>query len=74
MVHKGTKEIETERLILRQFNKDDAEAMFKNWESDSKVTEFLRWPTAIDISEENRFLMNGFKDMRILIFISGQSS
>ena len=34
MVHKGTKEIETERLILRPFNKDDAEAMFKNWESD----------------------------------------
>lgn len=56
MVHKGTKEIETERLILRPFNKDDAEAMFKNWESDSKVTEFLRWPTAIDISEAEQVL------------------
>ena len=51
MEHKGTKTIETERLLLRQFNKNDAEAMFKNWESDSKVTEFLRWKTAVDISE-----------------------
>ena len=41
MEHKGTKEIVTERLILRRFDKDDAEAMFRNWESDSKVTEFL---------------------------------
>ncbi len=56
MKHKGTKEIETERLILRKFNKDDAEAMFKNWESDSKVTEFLRWPTATDISEAEQVL------------------
>ena len=38
MEHKGTKEIETKRLILRQFNKYDADAMFRNWESDSKVT------------------------------------
>ena len=56
MKHKGTKMIETERLILRQFTKDDAEAMFKNWESDSKVTEFLRWPTAIDVSEAEQVL------------------
>ena len=66
MVHKGTKEIETERLILRQFNKDDAEAMFKNWESDSKVTEFLRWPTAIDISEAEQVLnewIHGYENL-----------
>ena len=56
MEHKGTKNIETERLLLRQFNKDDAVAMFKNWESDSKVTEFLRWPTALDISEAEQVL------------------
>lgn len=56
MEHKGTKNIETERLLLRQFNIDDAVAMFKNWESDSKVTEFLRWPTALDISEAEQVL------------------
>lgn len=27
MDHKGTKEIETKRLLLRKFTKDDAEAM-----------------------------------------------
>ena len=31
MEHKGTKKIETERLLLRQFHENDAEAMFRNW-------------------------------------------
>lgn len=56
MEHKGTKTIETKRLLLRQFHKNDAEAMFRNWESDSKVTEFLRWKTATDISEAEQVL------------------
>lgn len=30
---------------------NDAEFMFDNWESDERVTEFLRWKTATDISE-----------------------
>lgn len=56
MVHKGTKRIETERLILRRFTKDDATAMFRNWESDPRVTEFLRWKTASDVSEAEAVL------------------
>lgn len=44
MNHKGTKIIETERLILRPFREDDAEPMFRNWASDSEVTKFLTWP------------------------------
>lgn len=44
MLHCGTKRIETERLILRRFSIDDAEAMFRNWASDPKVTEYLTWP------------------------------
>ena len=43
MEHKGTRTLETKRLLLRQFSKNDAEAMFRNWESDAAVTEFLRW-------------------------------
>ena len=42
MNHKGTKTIETERLLLRKFREDDAEAAYRNWTSDDKVTEFLR--------------------------------
>ena len=56
MEHKGTKMIETKRLVLRQFQKNDVEAMFNNWESDSKVTEFLRWKTAISIKEAEQVL------------------
>ena len=44
MKHCGTKTLETERLILRRFREDDAEAMFRNWASDPEVTKFLTWP------------------------------
>lgn len=49
MEHKGTKIIQTDRLILRPFQLEDAAAMFRNWASDKKVTEFLRWPAHGDI-------------------------
>ena len=61
MTNRGTKTIETERLLLRRFNKDDAEAMFRNWESDPKVTEFLRWSTAVDVSEAEAVLFDWIK-------------
>ena len=50
MTHKGTKTIETDRLILRKFVEDDAIAAYNNWTSDDKVTEFLRWPTHTDMA------------------------
>lgn len=45
MNHIGTIRLETDRLILRQFIINDAEAMFKNWTSDDEVTKYLAWPT-----------------------------
>ena len=39
----GSVIIETYRLLLRQFTKSDTEAVFNNWTSDEKFTEFLRW-------------------------------
>lgn len=45
MEHKGTKRLETERLQLRAFVKEDAEAMYHNWANDPKVTKYLTWPT-----------------------------
>ena len=56
MEHKGTVVIETKRLLLRRFNMDDIEFAFKNWTSDEKVTEFLRWPTHKDITITQRVL------------------
>lgn len=45
MKHQGTKRIETARLVLRPFVREDAEAMYRNWASDPEVTKFLSWPT-----------------------------
>lgn len=39
----GTQRIETDRLILRRYTLEDADAMYKNWASDSEVTKFLTW-------------------------------
>lgn len=44
LIHKGTKTIETERLVLRRAVPDDAEAMFRNWANDPEVTKYLTWP------------------------------
>lgn len=44
MKHIGTQRLETERLILRRFVNEDAEAMYKNWASDEEVTRYLTWP------------------------------
>ena len=54
MKHCGTQLIETDRLILRRYTADDAEAMFKNWASDPEVTRFLTWPThtGVDVTRE----------------------
>ncbi|WGD36550.1 GNAT family N-acetyltransferase [Lysinibacter sp. HNR] len=48
LLHLGTQRLETERLILRRFTVDDAQAMFRNWASDDAVTEYLAWPTHRD--------------------------
>lgn len=45
MNHKGTIQLETTRLILRKFTEEDVEPAFRNWMSDERVTEFLRWST-----------------------------
>ena len=49
LTHKGTKTIETDRLILRQFTMEDAPAMFRNWANDDEVTKHLTWPTHSDV-------------------------
>lgn len=43
MKHLGTKELETNRLVLRRFVPEDAEPMFRNWASDPEVTKYLTW-------------------------------
>ena len=50
MNHSGTEYMETERLILRRFTMEDAEAMYRNWASDDNVTKYLTWPSHSNIS------------------------
>ena len=56
MKHCGTKTIETDRLILREFRLSDAEAAYKNWTSDERVTEFLTWKAHPDVAETRRVI------------------
>lgn len=43
MQHYGTREIETDRLVLRRFVREDANAVYKNWANDGEVAKFLTW-------------------------------
>lgn len=65
MEHKGTVQIETERLVLRRFRLDDSASAFRNWTNDDKVTEFLRWPTHADVGVTEKIVqmwVDGYKD------------
>ena len=37
------REIETDRLLLRRLNENDAQAIFDNWACDPEVTRYLTW-------------------------------
>ena len=54
--HKGTGYLETDRLILRRFVIEDAEAMYRNWASEDEVSKFLTWPTHSDVGETKTLL------------------
>ena len=56
MQHVGTKQLETERLILRRYQLNDAEDMFENWVTDEEAARFWEWTTHKDISETISFL------------------
>lgn len=43
--------LETERLILRTFKEDDAEEVFKCWESDPRVAKYMFWTSHNDINK-----------------------
>ncbi len=49
MEHKGTQQLETQRLILRRAQAGDAQPMFDNWGRDPAVTKYLTWPTYTSI-------------------------
>lgn len=65
MEHLGTVEIHTERLLLREFRINDFKPAFRNWQSDQKATEFLRWSPHKSIEETKKIIsswINSYKD------------
>lgn len=50
MQHKGTVELDTDRLILRRLEVQDANAMYSNWAGNPEVTKYLTWPAHTDAS------------------------
>lgn len=65
MKHCGTQRLETERLILRRFVMEDAEAMYKNWASDNEVTKYLMWPAHSSVEVSRHVLeewVNSYSD------------
>ena len=48
--------LETERLLLRPFRTEDAEAMFAGWANDGEVTKYLTWRPHKSIEETKALL------------------
>ena len=57
LTHTGTREIETARLLLRRFNINDANEIFREYASYENVTKYLTWEKHRSISETKTFLM-----------------
>ena len=43
LTHRGTVILTTDRLILRRFTVDDAQAMYDHWATDEKTTKYMAW-------------------------------
>ncbi len=64
MIHKGTKALETDRLLLRRFVLEDAGAMYNNWASNPNVTKYVMWEAHKDINETKELLKAWIKDYK----------
>lgn len=53
---RGTARLLTERLQLRRFCIDDAEAAYRNWMSDPEVARFVTWSVHRDVGESRRII------------------
>ena len=62
MNHLGTQKIQTERLILRKFQLQDAKYVFENWAGDSDVTEYLSWLPHADIKVSEDYIKTLIKN------------
>lgn len=54
--------IETRRLTIRPFVIEDAESMYHNWASDSRVTKYLTWNPHSNIEETKNIITRWISD------------
>ena len=54
--------LETNRLILRPFRLEDAQAVFDNYASDEKVTKYCSWYAHKEVSESEAYLKEHLND------------
>lgn len=57
MRNMGTREIETDRLLLRRFTLNDTYAMYNNWAGDEEVTSHLPWNSHKSMEETGRYIL-----------------
>jgi len=56
MIHIGTLNIETERLLLRRFVQGDAPYIFRNWARDPEVSRHLTWMAHDNVENTEKVL------------------
>ena len=59
MNHIGTRELSTERLTLRRFELEDADAVFYNWAKDKETAKYCDW-TVCESTEETYELLSSW--------------
>lgn len=52
----NTPRLETERLVLRTFTKEDVNDVFKGWETDPDVAKYMMWESHNDINRTKEWL------------------
>ena len=68
----------TERLVLRRLRRDDAEPMFRNWDSDIEVAKYTLWVAHEDVEVTKKLgdvvtLFGPYKNIK-LIFTSDEKN
>ena len=54
----------TERLILRKLKKEDAEPMFRNWDSDPEVAKYTLWVAHENVEVTKKLVDTWFEEYK----------
>lgn len=54
--HRGTIELKTERLLLREYREGEEQVMFDTWTSDERVAKYTKWYVHQNVSDTKMFL------------------